>query len=400
MSYDDENERSNENFVKLQVEERDCLEAIFFDEFVEEEDGSQNTDWMTYTIRLEGNLALHVMNPPNYPFVPPHFLLKYLDSSGKRLSYVQEQALLRHINFTATEHVSQGTMMPCVLDCVYVARDFIESGELAEISYMDMISDDCLAHILSYVATSKESVDIIANTLRVFRNASKSDLVWKTICERYWKGKWGFERRWDRACKYFDSYQSKLVNSMSFGKRSLSSTYFWHERYEFEQNDSKRVEISLAELRKIKFECRRWFSVRGLIRQPDNLRDLLPTGLRTSFATDIRFSDDGSVIDESGIFRDCTWSFHKKGIKLTSPTTSSHFRISRLPNWGWQIWDSDFVFRGRNDDRSLDITLWNDFLSHLIIQQRPEWINTERASYPYEYREIPDDEDVMSLLRW
>jgi hypothetical protein len=36
----------------------------------------------------------------------------------------------------------------------------------------------------------------------------------------------------------------------------------------------------------------------------------------------------------------------------------------------------------------------------MTLQQRPDWITTTLGLYPYNYREIPEDADLMSLLPW
>jgi hypothetical protein len=55
---------------------------------------------------------------------------------------------------------------------------------------------------------------------------------------------------------------------------------YWIRAYEAEEADATRDATSRGELSSMTFDVRRWFSARSFRNQPDNMRDVLPTGLR------------------------------------------------------------------------------------------------------------------------
>ncbi|KAL9179631.1 hypothetical protein ACHAXT_008921 [Thalassiosira profunda] len=60
------------------------------------------------------------------------------------------------------------------------ANEFIENGGLAQAG-ISMLSDDCLALILSYVVISKEDIAAVCAALPFFEAASKTNIVWKQL---------------------------------------------------------------------------------------------------------------------------------------------------------------------------------------------------------------------------
>ena len=55
---------------------------------------------------------------------------------------------------------------------------------------LSILSDDCLAHILLFLATSKEDVDCVVMALPSFEAVGKVDIVWRELCQQRWKEKW------------------------------------------------------------------------------------------------------------------------------------------------------------------------------------------------------------------
>lgn len=130
------------------------------------------------------HLALKVEYTANYPEDTPIFSLLY-NNTNLRLHSIQENALLKHINEVAKSEL--GT--PCVLSCFYAARDFFDNLGLVQAS-LSMLSDDCLACVLSYLSSSKEDVDRAVTALPLFAGVYKTDIVWNELCRNRWKEKW------------------------------------------------------------------------------------------------------------------------------------------------------------------------------------------------------------------
>jgi hypothetical protein len=119
----------------------------------------------------------------NYPDEAPVFDLMYC-SNITRMHPIQENALLSQINEVARTEL--GT--PCILSCLYAAREFFDNFGLIQAT-LYMLSDDCLACVLSYLASSKEDVDTVVTSLPLFAAVYKTDIVWKELCCNRWKKK-------------------------------------------------------------------------------------------------------------------------------------------------------------------------------------------------------------------
>lgn len=181
--------------VELQHDELEAISVMFGDDVTVHSDSYP----ISYSIKLrptheevedaslwprDENIALTVEYPTNYPDDVPILGLMYSKAS-LRLHQVQENAILTHINAVAESEM--GT--PCILSCFYAGRDFFDSFGLIQAT-LSMLSDDCLACVLSFLATTKEDVDRVITALPLFAGVYKTDIVWKELCCNRWKKKW------------------------------------------------------------------------------------------------------------------------------------------------------------------------------------------------------------------
>jgi len=301
------------------------------------------------------------------------------------LHHVQEQALLKAVTTAAQAEMG----MPSVYSCIHAACAFLENGGLAQAG-ISLLSDDCLATILSFLATSREIIhDIICVALPIFEAASKTNVVWKQLCRRRWGEKWGFQKRWRRALSNSDGQ---------------SNQHFWMQAYNEEEEDAKRNLLTRDELTSMTFDYRQWFSFTLFHNQPDNMRDVLPTGLRESIARDVVFTETGAVHSSRDWLSRLHWKVYNDGAigRLWLTLASSNSRrpvesltVHRLRNWGWELRGSDYVLRPMDEE---DVSkLWEDLSTNIIVEEKLEWVIPHRGAYPYQYREIPDDEDYKGL---
>ena len=126
---------------------------------------------------------------------------------------------------------------------------------------------------LSYLATTKEDIDEICTALPIVENAAKQNVVWKQLCQRRWKDKWGYKMRWERALENFTLQPDE---------------HYWMNVYNNEEEDAKRNYLTRDELCNLTFDWRDWFDM-----SPE--KGLLSTGLRRSLVRDIVFSNDGNI---------------------------------------------------------------------------------------------------------
>ena len=403
-----------------QKDEQDSMEAIFADDF-----SLLGQEPISYSIRLRpdlgaccdrlgissvddvgaessstssylsppDDLALVVTYPRDYPDADtPIFSLAYDKSNGRMVLHdVQERALLKTASNTAQAELG----MPSVYSCVHAVQNFLEKGGLDQAG-VALLPDDCLAHILAYRASAKEDVDSLCTALPIFEGASKSNVVWRQLCRIRWEGKWGFEKRWEQALAKFQETQQN------------NNEQYWMEAYQKEELDSKRMSLPIEELCCLTFDFRQWFSFARFRNQQENMRDVLPTGLRESFAQAV-FDRNGTISSERDWLRSrLVWksnndkSISQIRLKVESSGSSvEHFTVRRTNDWGWELWGGDYILRAVDRDNDEDLEkLWLDMTSNIIVDERPEWIQANRGPYPYNFREIPDDEDCKLMLDW
>lgn len=381
------NEAENNEHIDAQQDECDSMAIIFDEDF---DLISHHPIYYSITLRPESdgdtddaslahNLALAVSYPATYPDVPPTFRLL-----GTPLHPVHERALLD------VAYDSAQTGSPCVYGCVIAVRDFLNRGGLVQAG-ISLLSDDCLARILSYLATTPEDVKNVCTAMPVFTGASMSNAVWRPLCKRRWMRQWGFNDR----CK---RYKCRVDDDKEF----------WRRAYKAEEKDATRTSIHRNELGSMTFECRAWFSTQRFRNQPDGMRDILPTGLREFLANDIDFATTNEVSSNHRNFGLCTWeiigsdsgSISQLAWKICRETENSlvdRFTVHRTDNWGWELRGFFYVLRAKECDASIsEIELWRDIMRNIVVQEKPKWVSATRF-HKYYYREIPDH---MQGLGW
>jgi len=181
--------------LQLQRDECEAISAMFTDDVTVHSDCCP----ISYSIKLRSkhqevedvslwprdkDLELKVEYPAKYPDDIPILSLVYSETK-LRMHPIQEKTLLDQINAVAESEL--GT--PSVLSCFYAAREFFENFGIIQAG-LSILSDDCLACVLSYLAVSKSSIDCVVSALPLFAGVYKTDIVWKELCRSRWKEKW------------------------------------------------------------------------------------------------------------------------------------------------------------------------------------------------------------------
>lgn len=383
---------STEDCERAQEEELEALLAIFPDDIVlrdeddEDESGPTRPATASYSVRLRGEgipFVLNVRCPPTYPDLStPDFEVGYDGDGPARLHAVQEAAVVG----VASRAARAGLGTPSVYSSVQSVREFLADHGLAQAS-VSLLGDDCLALVLRFAASTREDVDAVRRALPVCRAAARSNALWEQICRIRWQSKFGYGRRMRRARRTSD-------------EAGGSDECLWMRLYEAEERDASRTRIRPRELSHMRFDLRQWFSLRDFRSQPDNMRDLLPTGLRRSISRDVVFAEGGEMRSSQGWASTRRWTLRGNEILWTAPSGSSVecFRINRLPDWAWELSGNDFVMRSISDD--VVIADWWDLTSTIVIEERCAWVSPTRAPHDYNYREIPDDEGIKATLDW
>jgi len=388
---------SNEEEEKIlptsiaQEEEMESMVAIFADGFTLL---SSSREPISYSIhlqtkefnnndisrlRLPDDLRLTVSYPSTYPDNDiPTFDILY-DKTNITLHEIQVRAILKTVATVAQENLDIG--MPCVYSCVQAAKEFLTNGGLDQAG-LALLSDDSLACILSYLATSKEDIDEICITLPILENAARQNVVWKQLCQRRWREKWGYKQRWERALENFNTQPDE---------------HYWMNTYNNEEEDAKRTYLTRDELCNLTFDWRDWFK-----QTPQN--GLLSTGVGLSLLT-VVFSPDGNVSSYIPMNQLMWKTKGDNDVGISCISLGRHGReraklhVIRLTNWGWELRDQKYYILRAVDEVGLPNVnkLWEDLTANIIVQERPEWIKSTRSRYEINRREVPDDEDCKAL---
>ena len=390
MSINEEEEKIP-SITQLQEEEMESMAAIFADDFSLLSSQEQPISYSIHlriddfefnngiSLILPAGLRLTVSYPSTYPDNDiPTFDILY-DKTNITLHEIQVRAILKTVTTVAQENLEIG--MPCVYSCVQAAKEFLSRGGLDQAG-LALLSDDSLACILSYLATSKEDIDEICTALPIVDNAAKQNVVWKQLCQRRWKDKWGYKMRWERALENFTLQPDE---------------HYWFNTYNNEEEYAKRVYLTRNELCNLTFDRRHWFA-----RTPQN--GLLLSGLRKSSHYHVLFYDNGDL-SSSGV-HGINWKWktnkdeHITYLTLESRGTTAtpvDVHVLRLQNWGWELRNKYFTCRSIDDGEGNLDELWEDLTSNIIVQKKPDWVDTSRSQYICDYREVPNDEDCKAL---
>ena len=399
--------------------------------------------------------SLVVAYPPTYPDLPPEFSF-----SSAVLHPAQEEACLACL--AAAVRPDLGARNPCVLTAVAAARDFFLGGHLAA-GLLHAVGDDVRGHVLAHAAAEPADVDAVVEALPIFAAVGRTNPVWKQLCRRRWRTKWGFERRWRAALaeerELCLQRQDMDKGAMAAGTGSAdaaaaANATWWYERYLWQEEDAKRSAMTVDELTDCAWDARQYFEPRH--RNPDHMRDVLMSGLGRSYRKPFRFVmrphpddwadrpplgiakmqvlgagpamilEDGRCVEthspEGHLMRWCLEKnieddprpqvfaiYESRKVGARSPSVK---QVRRLDTWGWEIRCTRSVFRAIDlsfmamdgdevEEEILASALWSDY-GNIITEEKPVWIK-QGGSSRHEfanYREIPDDDDLKAFLPW
>ena len=185
-----------------------------------------------------------------------------------------------------------GARNPCVLAAVAAARAFFLGGHLAA-GLLHAVGEDVWGHILAHAAAEPADVDAVVEALPIFAAVRRTNPVWKQLCRRRWRTKWGFERRWRAAlaeerelCLQRQDMDTRK-GAMAAGTGNAANATWWYERYLWQEEDAKRSAMTVDELTDCAWDARQYFERRH--RNPDHMRDVLMSGLGRSHRKPFRF---------------------------------------------------------------------------------------------------------------
>lgn len=282
--------------------------------------------------------------------------------------------------------------------CSPITEAFSSSDIVVRVLHA-LIDVDSLPYLLSLALVSKN-----------FAHALQSDIVWREICYKRWKSKWGFHSRWKNAQNDFSSWQKEHqghikwhsdFDDFQFNRLASRDQQFWRARYFLEEQDAKRNIILADELEQLVFDMRFW------IGQPEVGETIIVrSGLFRSASTQVRFrfTCRNSSRDSSS---SSTW-WSARGIVSGHPCNEPGIEwflnescgtiqwgfvpnlwpqgmVKRLATWGWEIHNPNVIMRsidplplslgkrsvtsleseGIDEDDNHNGKMWNDVLNDL-----------------------------------
>ena len=228
-----------------------------------------------------------------------------------------------------------------------------------------------------------------------------SRLCWKELCDSYWKTKFGYQRRMERADKVAqtegnqDNLSSTLHPSIRSYPPSPICAESWYHLYWNEMKLSALVQIDLLELQAFPWSGCRWFN-KPFRKYPTHLR----SGILKPASNNVRFCKDFVV---RGGDRECWYNLGDDGTIIhpsgasgeLCPTRALH--VHRLENWGWELRSQYFVFR--SIDENGPEGLWADYKKDLVVQFKgEEEVSGREGGEMIKSRRVP--RSMEAELRW
>mmetsp|Transcript_15389 Transcript_15389/g.19807 ORF Transcript_15389/g.19807 Transcript_15389/m.19807 type:complete len:233 (+) Transcript_15389:142-840(+) len=156
-------------------------------------------------------------------------------------------------------------------------KSFFATPDLLVNIFCLLIDDNFLPSLGSLSLVSKN-----------FHRASQSDQLWREVCYKRWRGKWGFHPRWQKAlADYYNCIEKeRQTKRLPQEKTTEVARQFWRSRYFSEEQDATRNRILADELETLVFDFRFW------IGQPTVIDGhiVVKSGLLESASTEVRFS--------------------------------------------------------------------------------------------------------------
>lgn len=150
-----------------------------------------------------------------------------------------------------------------------------------------LIDDDFLPALSSLSLVSKN-----------FHRASLSDRLWREVCYRRWKSKFGFRARWEKAvadCPPAGPDRGGRTTRRSPNDEPGSASDFWRARYFAQEEDAARSLILAEELEALTFDFRFWIGRPTVV----DGRIVVRSGLLESASEEVRFSNAAPVSGNS-----------------------------------------------------------------------------------------------------
>ena len=213
-----------------------------------------------------------------------------------------------------------------------------------------------------------------------FRKAMQAEPLWKCLCEKRWRTRWGFEMRFARA-------EAKARD----GAR-------WNAMYRAEEQDALRQTIRAEELVELVWDFRFWIG-------PPHINMTIPdkpgytmraSGLRVKIAEAVRMCEvaddepkdelddwqpDGTVSKghvqghPNGNVPTMRWYLVDGGAAVIwgyAPHLWPKGRIVRTPLWGWELQNPNVCMRAIDTSARPPAPLWADAIDNLRAVQLGE----------------------------
>mmetsp|Transcript_52843 Transcript_52843/g.153758 ORF Transcript_52843/g.153758 Transcript_52843/m.153758 type:complete len:283 (-) Transcript_52843:8-856(-) len=190
-----------------------------------------------------------------------------------------------------------------------------------------------------------------------FGRSFLSDVVWRPLCQKRWRGKWGFDSRWERWTAGTD--------------RELP----WYTKFRVEEADARRSWVTPEELQSLRFDFRMRLDVQKCISRSMRFgppawdpQDQHVPQTETGGASG---SVSGHPLEDPRL----TWVLDPDGQGLQWGLWPEYWpkgRLRRLPSWGWEVINQNVVLRALDAESpagravGADRDLWADLVDDLV----------------------------------
>mmetsp|Transcript_127112 Transcript_127112/g.395612 ORF Transcript_127112/g.395612 Transcript_127112/m.395612 type:complete len:268 (+) Transcript_127112:43-846(+) len=186
--------------------------------------------------------------------------------------------------------------------------------------------------------------------------SARADAIWRPLCERRWRGKWGFAARWARCTSEADRWAP------------------WRFRFYREEADAARRHcITPEELQSLRFDFRMRLDVLHCASTEMRFGPASWDPAEPHIPKAEEGATCGSVSGHPMMDTRLTWVLDPDGRGLQWGIWPNYWPkgfVRRLPTWGWEVINPNVVMRAQDDGGNRagvgGAGLWEDLLDDLV----------------------------------
>ena len=240
----------------------------------------------------------------------------------------------------------------------------------------------------------------LSRVSKMYRSMALGGHGWKAICVARWTDKVGFKDRLAKA-------EKEAAEEVDTNEGILGS--YWYRKFGIEERNASRNRITRSELNDKIFSIRLWFFAKSYPPSVKREKGVAPSGLHgASISDNMRFLPGGRQV--SGLperFSTMYYEMNDEGTVVNFGTPlkngTNHLLLSlqvhRRSDWGWELRSNLYCIRSISGATNVE-EVWKEYTSCLVVEKRKDGTKVNRRKVEYNYRQIPNVDNLKEYLVW